>query len=103
VVASRPPIGKAPVGTQRAEMSIMLAKRGSDFAEVEIPASYNLVPAEVPKGPPFFTAQLLARMAEGIRTGKSVYPDFAAAVTRHRMLDAIQKASDTGQRQSYTF
>jgi predicted dehydrogenase len=103
VVASRLPIGKAPVGTQRAEMSVMMAKRGTDFVEVAVPASFNLVPAEVPKGPPFYTAQLLARMAEGIRTGKSVYPDFADAVTRHRMLDAIQKASDTGQRQSYKF
>lgn len=101
VVASRTPIGKAPVGTQRAELLITMAKRGSEFVEVEVPANYNLVPAEVPKGPPFYTGQLLTRMAEGIRTGKPVYPDFAAAVTRHRMIDAIQKASDTGQRQSY--
>ncbi len=101
IAASRPPVGTAPVGTQRAELAITMAKRGADFAEVEVPASYNLVPAEVPKGPPFYTAQLLARMADGIKTGKPVYPDFAAAITRHRMLDAIQKASNTGQRQSY--
>jgi len=35
-------------------------------------------------------------MAEGIREGKSVSPDFDAAVKRHHLLDAIQKASDTG-------
>jgi hypothetical protein len=37
-------------------------------------------------------------MAESIREGKSVSPDFDAAVKRHQ-LDAIQKASDTGIRQ----
>jgi predicted dehydrogenase len=39
------------------------------------------------------------RMAEGIREGKSVRPDFDVAVKRHQLLDAIQKASDTGIRQ----
>jgi hypothetical protein len=39
------------------------------------------------------------RMAEGIREGRSVSPDFDVAVKRHHLLDAIQKASDTGIRQ----
>jgi hypothetical protein len=39
------------------------------------------------------------RMAEGIREAKSVSPDFDVAVKRHQLLDAIQKASDTGIRQ----
>jgi hypothetical protein len=38
-------------------------------------------------------------MAEGIREGKSVSPDFDVAVQRHQLLDVIQKASDTGIRQ----
>jgi hypothetical protein len=36
------------------------------------------------------------RMAEGIREGKCVSPDFDVAVKRHQFLDVIQKASDTG-------
>jgi hypothetical protein len=39
------------------------------------------------------------RMAEGIREGMSVSPDFDMAVKRHQLLDVIQKASDTGIRQ----
>jgi len=39
------------------------------------------------------------RMAEGIREGKCGSPDFDAAVKRHELLDAIQKASGTGIRQ----
>jgi len=38
-------------------------------------------------------------MAEGISGGKPTGPDFDLAVKRHQLLDAIQKASDTGQRQ----
>jgi hypothetical protein len=36
------------------------------------------------------------RMAEGIREEKFASPDFDVAVKRHRLLDVIQKASDTG-------
>jgi predicted dehydrogenase len=32
------------------------------------------------------------RLADGIREGKSVSPDFDVAVNRHQLLDAIQKA-----------
>jgi hypothetical protein len=39
-------------------------------------------------------------MAEGIREGKSVSPDFDVAVKRHQLLDALRRASDTGIRQS---
>ena len=48
---------------------------------------------------PFNVARLFTRIAEGIREGKSVSPDFDVAVKRHRLLDVIQKASDTGIRQ----
>jgi predicted dehydrogenase len=39
------------------------------------------------------------KFAEAIRTGGYVEADFDHAVRRHRMLDAIVRASDTGQRQ----
>ena len=38
-------------------------------------------------------------MAERIREGKSLSPDFDVAVKRQQLLDAIQKASVTGIRQ----
>jgi hypothetical protein len=55
--------------------------------------------AAVPAGPPFNVAQLFKRMADGIRDGRPVSPGFDLALTRHRLLDAIQKASDSGIRQ----
>ena len=39
------------------------------------------------------------RLATAIRGGTAAYPDFDAAVTRHRMLDAMVQASETGQKQ----
>ena len=68
-------------------------------AELPIPARLTQVPDTVPQGPPFNVAQMWHRFAEAIRSGALVEPDFDTAVTRHRLLDAVQRASDTGQRQ----
>jgi predicted dehydrogenase len=43
--------------------------------------------------------QLFVRMAAAIREGKPAHPDFELAVKRHRLLDVVQRASDTGARQ----
>lgn len=57
----------------------------------------------MPEGTPhdsrYNVAQLYARLAESICEGGSAHPGFAAAVTRHRLLDAIVRASETGQKQ----
>ncbi len=47
-------------------------------------------------------AQMYVRLAEGIREGRPVSPGFDAAVTRHRLLDAIMRASETGVKQQLT-
>jgi predicted dehydrogenase len=75
------------------------AQEGKPLADLSIPESYRWVPPAVPAGLPFNVAQLFMRMAEGIREGKSVSPDFDAALNRHQLLEAIQKASDTAIRQ----
>ena len=75
------------------------AQAGKPLADLSIPESYRWVPPAVPAGLPFNVAQLYIRMAEGIREGKSISPDFHVAVDRHQLLDTIQTASDTGIRQ----
>ena len=76
--------------------------RGSDseLLELSVPDRLKWVPDSVPDGPPFNVAQMWSRLADAIRTGGQVEPDFDSAVARHRLLDAIQRASDTGQRQA---
>jgi len=84
---------------QVSEFTVRGAQAGKPLADLSIPESYRWVPPAVPTGLPFNVAQLFMRMAEGIREGKSISPDFDVAVKRHQLLDAIQKASDTGIRQ----
>ena len=90
---------RQPTYIQVSEFTVRGARAGKPLADLSTPESYRWVPPAVPAGLPFNVAQLYMRMAEGIREGKSVSPDFDLAVKRHQLLDAIQKASDTGIRQ----
>jgi predicted dehydrogenase len=90
---------RQPTYIQVSEFTVRDARPGKPLADLSIPESYRWVPPAVPAGLPFNVAQLYMRMAEGIREGRSVTPDFDVAVKRHQLLDLIQKASDTGIRQ----
>jgi predicted dehydrogenase len=86
---------------QRQELTLRGARgEGAALADLPIPGKYRWVPQGVPPGSPYNVAQLYARLAERIRDGKPVTPGFDAAVIRHRLLDAIQGASDTGVKQA---
>ena len=65
-----------------------------------VPAKYQWVPEGVPAEDPYNVAQLYSKLGEAIRDGKPVSPSFDAAVTRHRLLDMIVRASETGQKQT---
>jgi predicted dehydrogenase len=71
------------------------------LAELSVPERYRLVPEGVPRGLPFNVGQLYAKLATSLHDGVPVEPGFDAAVVRHRLLDTIQQASDTGQRQRF--
>jgi predicted dehydrogenase len=86
---------------QRQELKLQ-GGRGEDaaLADLVIPGEYRWVPDRVPPGSPYNVAQVYMRLAESIRNGSPASPSFDAAVTRHRLLDAIVRASDTGLKQS---
>jgi predicted dehydrogenase len=85
---------------QRQDLNLKGARgEGTVLADLPVPGKYRWVPEGVPPGSPYNVAQLYVKLAERIRDGKSVSPGFDAAVTRHRLLDAIVHASDTGLRQ----
>lgn len=71
-----------------------------DLAELPVPPKYRWVPEGLPGDSRYNVAQLYARMAACIRDGKPVSPGFSAAVTRHRLLDAIVRSSETGKREA---
>jgi len=72
---------------------------GTALDDMLVPAKYRWVPEAVPKGSPYNVAQLYAKLADSIRDGTPASPSFHAAVTRHRLIDAIVRASDTGRKQ----
>jgi len=68
--------------------------KDKELEEVPVPDRLTQVSGEVPSGEPFNVAQLYHRLGAAIRGGKDAEPDFDLAVTRHRLLDAIQRSSD---------
>jgi predicted dehydrogenase len=86
--------------TQRQELRVQGAHVvGEPLADMTVPAKYRIVPDTAPKGSPYNVAQVYARLAAAIRDGHSMSPGFDAAVTRHRLLDMIVAASETGRKQ----
>ncbi len=68
--------------------------------ELPVPERFKRVPEAVRNdGPAYEVGQMWVQFAEGIRAGSNIEPDFDHAVRRHRSLDAIVRASQTGQRQ----
>jgi predicted dehydrogenase len=80
------------------EMTLRGGKGAQSSLEVlTVPEQYRWSPLQ---GPALNVAQAYARFARDYREGTHLCPTFDDAVTRHRMLDAIEIAAATGQRQT---
>jgi predicted dehydrogenase len=72
--------------------------RGKEpLSPMEIPQRFTLVPQSTPAGPPRNVAQAYARLARAITTGERFEPDFAHAVKRHTLIEAIERSSADGR------
>ena len=72
----------------------LLGSRGKEpLAELATPDRFTLVPDSVPAGAPRNVAQAYARLAASITAGKQFEPDFAHAVKRHTLIEAIERSS----------
>jgi predicted dehydrogenase len=82
------------------EMDIRGGKGAQASLEIlPVPEQHRWSPLQGP-GPTTNVAQAYARFARDYREGTHLCPTFDDAVTRHRMLNAIETASATGQRQT---
>lgn len=73
------------------------ARGAEPLTELEPPERFTLVPDTVPAGPPRNVAQAYARLAAAIAADESFEPDFAHAVRRHRLIEAIERSSAEGR------
>ena len=73
--------------------------KGTPLADLAIPAKYRQLPEGMPLDSRYNVARLYRKFADSLRTGAKMSPGFDAAITRHRLIDAIRLASETGQRQ----
>jgi predicted dehydrogenase len=85
---------------QRQELTVQGARGDkAPLAPLPVPEKYRFVPAAMSRESPYNVAQVYVKLAEAIAKGKPAYPGFDIAVTRHRLLDAIVRSSETGQKQ----
>lgn len=74
-------------------------RRGSDPVQrLQVPPAYAAPDLRL-DAPAAGVARLYAQFAAGLRDGTAVAPDFAVALDRHRVLEAITQAAETGHRQ----
>jgi predicted dehydrogenase len=67
------------------------------LAELPVPDKYVLMPEGSPTGSPYNVGQSYIRLADAMHANKPGDPDFRLALTRHRLLEAIQQSSDEGR------
>jgi predicted dehydrogenase len=85
--------GSANIGPSR-----LFGAQGTKALEtLEVPDRFTLVPEGTPSGQPRNVAQAYARFADAYGTGAAFDPDFDLAVTRHQLLDAIERSSNEGR------
>jgi predicted dehydrogenase len=92
-------IGGGEAGQEESRRIMGGKKDDKALKELPVPERLKWVPEAVRKeGRAYDVGQMWVNFAKAIRTGAPVQPDFDHAVRRHKSLDAIMKASQTGQR-----
>jgi len=85
---------------QYADLKIRSAAAGGALEELIVPERYRVVPG-APGDMHYTLSQTYALLQADLREGTANVPDFSHALLRHRLIAAIERASMTGQRQSY--
>jgi predicted dehydrogenase len=86
---------------QLSEVTLQGAQHGNALAPISVPARFTVAAAETPAGEAVNVGQMYTLFAQAIRSGESRQPTFATAVQLHRLVDAIQQASDNGREAAF--
>jgi predicted dehydrogenase len=78
--------------------NLLYASKGSDaLGEMAVPDKYTLAPEGTPAGSPRNVAQAYARAADALGDSGSFDVDFDLAVTRHKLIDAMERSNAEGR------
>jgi predicted dehydrogenase len=81
-------------GSLNSGPSTLQVARGKDaLASLEIPPRFTVIPDSVPDGPSRNVAQAYVRLADALSGGAPFTPDFAHAVRRHALIEAIERSA----------
>lgn len=83
------------------DMTITLRRGIKPVQQRQVPAAYAAPDLQLDP-PAAGVARLYAQLAVDLRDGTADAPDFAVAIERHRVLEAITQAAETGHRQHVT-
>ena len=82
---------------QRQQLKVARRAPTGELVDLQIPDTYRWVPPETPPGAPFNVAQMYMRLARAIDEGVPADPGFEVGVSCHELLEAVTRASDSGQ------
>ena len=87
---------------QLSEVALHGAQKGNTLAPIAVPERFTVTASGTPAGEAVNVGQMYTLFARSIksgaiRDGKGQQPGFDTAVELHRLVDAIQQASDTGR------
>jgi predicted dehydrogenase len=83
-----------------ADWKIRMRSADGTTLDLAVPRHYRTIPDGVPSGPPANVAALYREVGRAINGGGEAAPSFTTAVRYHMLLDALERASLTGTRQT---
>ncbi|PWR10149.1 oxidoreductase [Micromonospora acroterricola] len=90
-------------GNMQVAQLALAGGRGADTTAttIDVPTSYSDgIPTGLAQTPAGSVARLYAQLARDLADGTHTVPDFEHALSRHRLIDAVERASATGVAQS---
>jgi len=84
---------------QLSEVALHGAQRGDTLAPIPVPERFSVAGAGTPRGEAVNVGQMYTLFARSIQGGAGDIhqPNFETAVQLHRLVDGMQRASDTGR------
>jgi predicted dehydrogenase len=86
-----------PEGPNIGPVRVLGVQGAGEPMDLPVPDRFSCVPEGTPEGSVYNVAQTYSLFAQGLEKGETLVPDFNLALDLHRLIDAVQRASDEGR------